>query len=374
MNVVLKVLFVSPAGNAYGSECSMLNAMPRAREFQAEVACPPNGSLVEKLVHLGIRSHPMEFGRYAFSRRPDWHIGFYLRFRRLLINSRPDVLVINLDGNTPLVTLAAIRSGIPIVRFSRFEFTPPHRWIDKYCWLKSAAVICPSEMVREQVLRWAPAAFRSRVHRWYDPIDVPSICADQGEMLRAELKLSRGKVVGFVGRLDSRKGIETALHAISIIRNEYPDIRLLLVGDHDGTSAGVQYARSLKTLTCKLGLEESVSFLGYRKDVSTLLSLFDVCLLPSESESFGMVLAESWSVGTPTVASDVGGCREITLASGGGLLSPVGNANELAQRTLDFLQDPHLAQSVGAAGQAWVRTNCDPVSYLVRFHNLLGTL
>ncbi len=352
----------------------MLNAMPRTKEFEVVVACPPHGTLEKKLAQLGIRTYTLDFGKYAFNHRPDWHFGFYLRFRRILVASRPDIVVVNLDGNTPLVTLAALRSGIPIVRFSRFEFKSPKRWIENYCWLKAAAVICPSEMVREQVLLWAPVSFHSRVERWYDPIHIPPNYADQEEKLRAELGLKFSKVIIFVGRLDPKKGIETALHAFSLIRKICSDIRFILVGDHDGSAAGADYASNLRRLTCQLGLDDAVSFLGYRNDVLALLALSSVSILPSESESFGMVLAEAWSVATPTVASDVGGCREITLASGGGRLFPVGNSDKLAKLTLEVLQDPALARSLALSGQAWVRKNCDPQHYASRFANLMLTL
>jgi len=92
--------------------------------------------------------------------------------------------------------------------------------------------------------------------------------------------------------------------------------------------------------------------------------------LPSASESFGMVLTEAWSVRTPTIASDVGGCREITLGSGGGLLVPVGDHQGFAAQILKFLQYPALAQKHGDAGEAWVSENCSSTAYEERFRQL----
>jgi glycosyltransferase involved in cell wall biosynthesis len=352
----------------------MINALPRSKQFDAEVVCPANGSLAKKLFELGIPCRPLEFGRHTLVRRPDWHLGFYIRFRRILRSYKPDAMVINLDGNTPLVTLAAIRSQTPIIRFCRFEFAAPRRWIETYCWRKASAIVCPSEMVREQVLRWAPASFHHRVYRWYDPIELQPPSADKQEQLRVELNCRHSKVIGLVGRLDPPKGIETAIRALLLIRRRFPDVRLLVVGDHNGSPAGAEYARSLLTMTRSLDLQDAVSFLGYRNDVPVLLSLLDVCLLPSESESFGMVLAEAWAAGIPTVASDVGGCREITLASGGGRLSPVGDAGEMARLTLEYLDNPQLACSAAASGKAWVQAHCDPNQYLARFQNLVESL
>jgi hypothetical protein len=163
----LKALFINPAGAAYGSERSML-ALLQARQFEAEVVCPGGGALERELRQLGIKMYPLEFGRYSLRQNPLWHLCFYLRFRQILKASRPDAVVINLDGNTPLVTLAAAMAGVPLIRFCRFEFTPPTRRLDAWCWREARAIICPSEVVRQQVLSWAPRGMATRVHRLYE--------------------------------------------------------------------------------------------------------------------------------------------------------------------------------------------------------------
>jgi glycosyltransferase involved in cell wall biosynthesis len=352
----------------------MLTLLSKANGIQAEAACPGAGVLAKALAARGIRTHALEFNKYAFSRRPDWHFRFYLRFRRILEESGAEVVVINLDGNVPPVTLAANHTRVPIIRFSRLEFTPPRRWVDRHCWLSAAAVICPSESVRHQVLLWAPPRFRERVHCWYDPLASGEVSDSEISNLRAELGLGSVKVVGFVGRLHFRKGIETLFYAMHEIRKQAPDTVLLLVGSHDGSPDGVEYARKLEVLAREFKLQDAVRFLGYRKDVPAVLSACDVCVLPSESESFGMVLTEAWAVGVPTVASDVGGCREITLASGGGQLCPVGNAGLLARGILKIVSNRELAMCMATSGRAWVHKNCDPAHYAGRFQELVDQL
>ncbi|MCX6966285.1 MAG: glycosyltransferase [Verrucomicrobia bacterium] len=346
------------------------------RNFCAEVVCPGGGPLEENLHKLGVKHHHLEFGKYAFSRRPDWHFAFYSRFRKILKESRPEVVVINLDGNTPLVTLAAVRAGIPIIRFSRFEFQRPQRWLENWCWLKASAVICPSELVKRQVLEWAPADFSSKVHCWYDPHVERPVSDTEIKEFREKAGLGASKTVVFVGRLHPLKRIETAFRALREIRQTFADARLLLVGFHDGSGPGAAYEKSLRDLAVQLGISNAVLFLGYmdRGDVPVVMAASDVCVLPSASESFGMVLTEAWSVRTPTVASDVGGCREITSASGGGLLVPVGDHHAFATQILKLLQNPVLAQKHGAAGEAWVAAYCDSTKYAERFRQLVLTL
>ena len=368
----IKAIFVNPGKAAYGSGQSMLGLLEH-RGFDAEVICPGGGPLEESLRKIGVKHHHLEFSKFAFYHRPDWQFSFYRKLRQILKTAAPDVLVINLDGNTPLVTLAAVRLGIPIVRFSRFEFQAPTRWLDEWCWLKAAALICPSELVKQQVLAWAPADFREQVKCWYDPHVERPVAATEIQALQNELGLDQAKTVVFVGRLHPLKRIETAIRALSEIQKNNAGVRLLIVGGHDGSASGAAYEQSLRELASNLGLSRAVSFLGYRdrNAVPVVMAAADVCVLPSESESFGMVLTEAWAVGKPTVASDVGGCREITQASGGGFLCPVGDHQSMAAQILKLIQDASLADTMGSSGKIWVATHCGSHTYAERFHQLV---
>lgn len=368
----MKALFIHPAGAAYGSGLSMLNLL-RVRKFDAEVVCPGNGVVEEELRELDIKHYPLEFGKYSLLQNPLWHLNLYYRLRHILRSSNPDVAVINLDGNTPLITLAVVRAAIPLVRYSRFEFKPPRRWLDKWCWLQTSAVICPSNFVKQQFLDWVPAHFRSRVHRLYDPhIDVP-VLPENTLQFRNEFGLGTSKTIIYVGRLHRQKKVETVIHAMCKIRVQFPDARLLIVGAHVESPGGVAYYNELRDLATSLGLHHNVLFLGYRNPhaVFVAISVADVCILPSESESFGMVLAEAWSLRVPTVASDVAGCREITLASDGGLLFSVGDHESLAEGVVNLLAEPMLARNHAMSGWRWVKQNCDPESYARHFHDLM---
>lgn len=369
---MVKALFVSPAGGAYGSERSML-ALLRARQFQAEVVCPGGGALEGELRRLGIKVHPLEFGKYSVRQNPLWHVGFYCRFRRILTQSNPQVVVINLDGNTPLVTLAAVRSGIPIIRFSRFEFKPPTRWLDRWCWRSAKAIICPSELVKQQVLAWGPPELHPRVHRLYDAYAGRAATPQEVVAFRQEFRLGSDKIIGCIGRLHRGKRIETAIEALAEVRKEVGNARLLIIGGA-GSPDETAYQGELRQLATNLGVDGAVVFTGYRaaEDMPAALASLAVCVLPSESESFGMVLIEAWAQGVPTVASNVSGCCEISQASGGGYLAPVGDAGAFAGRLLALLTDPKSATAIGESGKAWVGQNCTPTNYAAAFKSVMN--
>jgi glycosyltransferase involved in cell wall biosynthesis len=370
----MKLIFISPAGAAYGSERSML-ALLRERQFEAEVVCPSGGVLEQELQKLGIKVYPFEFGKYSLRRNPVWHLSFYQRFRGILKTSQPDVVVINLDGNTPLVTLCCVQAGVPIIRFCRLEFETPSRLIDRWCWHHARAIICPSDLVKSQVLDWAPSSFHGRVHRFYEAYTGREATTAEVSAFRRRWNLGETQLVGCVGRLHRGKRIEVAIRALAEVRKQLADVHLMIIGEHDGSLAGESYEMELRQLAKDLNVAAAVIFGGYfsAEQMPVALAACSVCVLPSESESFGMVLMEAWAQGLPTVASDISGCGEITRASGGGFLAPVGDADAFARQLLELFQHPHVAVELGQQGKTWVSHHCAPANYAAQFQSVLSS-
>lgn len=367
------VLFVSPTRDAYGSERSML-ALLDAAAFRAEVVCPEGGTLERELRTIGISIHPLEFGKYSLHQNPIWHICLYRRLCRIIRSRRPDVIVINLDGNTPLVTLAARRHRIPVIRFSRFEFKPPARFIDRWSWLRADAIVCPSNLVKDQVLGWIPAHYRSRVHCLYE-VNSTTLASPEGvRRFRALNELGSFPVIGFVGRLHRIKRIECIVDSLPQVQAAVGDVRFVIVGGFDGSPSECAYKLALEERATRLGVRDSLKFTGYIEHpaIADAVASFNVQVLPSASESFGLALVEAWAQCVPTIATDASGCREITLASGGGLLFPSGDHVALASNLLRLLRDHESARKHGIAGRRWVQTHCVPAQYAKRFEQIVS--
>lgn len=108
--------------------------------------------------------------------------------------------------------------------------------------------------------------------------------------------------------------------------------RLVLVGD------GPEYGRT-RELVESLGLESAVRYVGVVDEVAPLLKTADVLLLPSETESFGLVALEAMASGVPVVATDVGGLPEVVEHGSTGFLAPVGDIDAMAGYCLQLLED-----------------------------------
>jgi glycosyltransferase involved in cell wall biosynthesis len=157
-------------------------------------------------------------------------------------------------------------------------------------------------------------------------------------------------IVGIVvARLDRLKGHECLLRALAILRDQQRALTMLLVGD------GPERV-SLEGLAQQLDLgSDRLRFLGYRSDVSDLLSAADLFVLPSLTEGLPLSVLEAMAHALPVVATPVGGIPEVITDGQDGLLVPVNQPEELARVLSELLDDPARRQSLGETGYRHVR-------------------
>jgi glycosyltransferase involved in cell wall biosynthesis len=150
--------------------------------------------------------------------------------------------------------------------------------------------------------------------------------------------------VGIVAALRPEKNHELFLHAAVIIHEKMPEVKFSIVGDGPRRS-------DLEQLTTKLSLSDAVRFAGSRGDIPEMLSLMDVFLLTSHSEANPVSIMEAMACEKPVVATRVGSVPETVLDGRTGYLVPPGDAEQIAGRTLELLQDPQRAAAFGRAGR-----------------------
>jgi glycosyltransferase involved in cell wall biosynthesis len=148
----------------------------------------------------------------------------------------------------------------------------------------------------------------------------------------APWRTDQGPVVGFVGRLEPRKGVHHLLAAVPAVRAAVPDVSFVLVGDDPYASAPA-YTAGVLADAARLGVQH----FGWQDNAPGLMRHLDVLVLASHSEPFGTVLAEAMAVGTPVVASAVDGLVEVVQDGVSGRLVPAGDSEALAAAVLEVL-------------------------------------
>ena len=130
------------------------------------------------------------------------------------------------------------------------------------------------------------------------------------------------------------KRVVDVIRAFSLLPSHLPT-KLLMVGDGPDRSAAEREARDL-------GIAERVFFLGKLKNPLEALAISDLFVLPSESESFGLAALEAMACGVPVVATEAGGLPEVIRHGVSGMLSPVGDVEQMADHAAFLLDPAHL--------------------------------
>jgi len=170
---------------------------------------------------------------------------------------------------------------------------------------------------------------------------------------QARLRLGHGdhRLFVFVGRLEPLKGVDIVLRAFARLTADgrHPAARLLVLGEDSGAG---ECAR-LQRLVTKLGLSERVEFLGSIPQcrLPTYYAAAEACLIPSYSESFGLVGLEAQACGTAVIASNVAGLASIVRDGVTGFLVDGPDPAAYAEKMRRILEEPGLGDRLGRRGQ-----------------------
>ncbi len=180
-------------------------------------------------------------------------------------------------------------------------------------------------------------------HAFFGPGDRP-------QARRALGLPGKGPLLLFVGRIQPLKSLPTAVRALLDLSGRRPDAHLVVVGGPSGPH-GTEEVDRARALVDELGLSARVVFVPPQPHelLSSFYRAADVCLVPSRSESFGLVALEAAACGTPVVASAVGGLRSLVEDGRTGYLIEESSSAAFAHRVGQILDEPLLAERMSTA-------------------------
>jgi glycosyltransferase involved in cell wall biosynthesis len=275
-----------------------------------------------------------------------------LPFVRLIAAIRPDVVHTHLPLAELYGNLSATLRGVPVVVSTKHSdhaiFRRPlvrlgHTLISAL----DDAVIAVSEYM---------ARFVRSVGLWpgtplltiYNGVDLAAVdrAGDQAAdgVLRSTLTMPGERLIGAAGRLEPEKGFDILVSAMPRILADAPNTRLAIAGEG---SCRIELERQIEWL----GLGRKVRLLGSRADLLALMHAFDMFVLPSRAEPFGLVLLESMAAHRAVVATRVGGVLEIVRPGETGDVVTPGDPLDLAAKVLALLAEPVRAERYGLAGR-----------------------
>jgi len=170
--------------------------------------------------------------------------------------------------------------------------------------------------------------------------------------LRRRLGLPEGRLFAYTGKLNRGKGLEFLIRVWKDWGMQHPDCRLLLIGS--GAMQFLSCENELRAFVARNAMESEVIFAGSVGNVQEYLQASDFFVFPSESEALPLALLEALATGLPTVASDIGGCRDIIPDGRNGRLAPPNNAAAWLAGLQTLVDEPALVAEWGRAGRETV--------------------
>ena len=277
---------------------------------------PHSLTLTAKMVEVA-RTHRLQI----------MHVHYAIPFAAAAINARQVAAELDLKVVTTLHG-----TDITLVGSSP-SFKPVTQWSIE----QSDAVTAVSRYLRDETYRQIPV--NKEIEVVYNFID-PDRHVERMPTCIPQKTSERQVTLMHISNFRPLKRTDDVVRIFARVR-ESMDARLVLVGD------GPEYGRT-RELVEKLELEEYVRYVGVVDDVTPILAAADVLLLPSETESFGLVALEAMASGVPVVASDVGGLPAVVEHGVSGFLAPVGDVEAMAGYCLKLLQDCSGPKTYGA--------------------------
>ena len=295
-----RVLAVAQSANLGGAELALARIAERLPElgFDVEMASPGRDA-----------PHRLPVGGLAAGAWPRAVLA-WPRARRLA--RRFDVVVLNGIVTQRLAPAMTAATLVPYVH--ELSDSPPRAWRSQRFWRSAPIVLCACDAVAQRCRAFGAPADRLRTV--YAPVEAVEPAA-------RPTWAGGGPVVGFVGRIEGAKGTLDLVRAMRGV-----DARLVVVGGGSGA-----YADQVRR---EAG--DRAVFTGQVDDARSLLQWFDVVAVPSHSEAFGTVAAESLAAGTPVVGTRGGGIAEYVVPGRNGELVMPGDVEMLTaaiRRLLD---------------------------------------
>lgn len=216
-------------------------------------------------------------------------------------------------------------------------------WMERLTQHRTDRFIAISNSIKEDMIsRGIPT---ERIQVIYSGIDFEEFWKSSHTSSIEMPTLPEAPIIGMVGRLQPVKGHTYAIAAMLSILEQHPNAKLVLVGDGPLLEELQQQVR-------ELNIEHSVMFLGYQdpSKIASLLKRFTVFLMPSLSEGLGLSLIEAMSVGTPVIATEVGGMLDV-VQDGTGFLVPPQDPTAIALQVNWILDNPEEARDLGERGK-----------------------
>ena len=218
---------------------------------------------------------------------------------------------------------------------TRFKDDLYHKWLYKNIDIIHAV----TKQVQSQLEKYIPQDVRPKIEMVYLGTKIPNVDQHKVQELRKKYNLDDAFIVGIVGRIEKPKGQYKIIEAVAKLKDK--NIKALIVG----SPMQEEYLQELKKKVEHLAIKDKVVFTGFTKQINEHMQLFDVKVLATDNEAFGLVVIEAMANKKPVIATANGGPLEIIDDGVDGVLFD-GTSEDLAKKIALVYYDTQLQESL----------------------------
>ncbi|MBN2374472.1 glycosyltransferase [bacterium] len=354
----IKVLYLITGLDFGGTEASVMRLAAGIRQRGYDVcvcSIKRPGYIAGELSRIGIRVESLFLPSNKCLTYPVFFIPAYIKWRKLLMKERPDILHSFLFQANMLAGITKrfqrgqgkAKAFISSVRCIEIEKPGWKIILDRWALNKSDLTLAVSHAVMRRYLDREHLR-GGKVRVVYHGVE--SIFAEkQIDTSRERLKLGFCKeenIIGTVARLHRDKGVETLLEGAALAIKSQPGVRLKLLIIGDGPEKG-----RLSNMAKRLGIMDRVIFAGFQPDIIPWISSLDIFCLTSREEGMPQSLLEAMALGKPLIATNVGGVDEVVKDQISGLLVHPEDPEAVCRGILFLIKNPEKALDMGKNGR-----------------------
>jgi len=217
---------------------------------------------------------------------------------------------------------------------------------------------------------------RERIHIIPHGIELQQFTSERLDKTAARRKLGLPEGVplaGIIGRLDPKKGQDTAVRALARVHQAGHRLHLAVIGDQT-LSENTGYAGHLHELIDSLNLRDFVHFRPHQDRPEYAFAAFDMFVLASRSETYGMVTIEAFASGLPVIGTSEGGTLDLIMPEQNGLLFPPGDDEALSAAICRYVTDREFSARMAARAENDAIAKYSHVSECEGWERLLATI
>ncbi|OEU66739.1 MAG: hypothetical protein BBJ57_09485 [Desulfobacterales bacterium PC51MH44] len=343
----MNILFVSHYPDAHtGSPRALIDFVGNMdrKFFQQCLMVPKKGALSKELEQYGTRIFTKVSISLSQNNLPEF-IASVISFLSLYHKEKIDLVHYNGIGWRESCLLAAWLLRIPIVLYLHNPY-PQDEISGNFNFYFANSIIAVSQFMRDNFKNHPK--IMNKIVCIHNGVDLGYFISKPSTMRETLGIDDQTFVIGFVGQISTRKGLDTLIHTSPSIIEQHPDTVFLIVGSDGAGEEGL--TAKMKRLAERLGVLQHFYFLGRQTDIPEVMNTIDLLVTPSLAEPFGKVIIEAMGCRKCVIASRVDGIPEIIQDGKNGLLVPPKNVNALGSAILKLMENEKLRIQLAETG------------------------